>query len=104
MISIHKYMLEADDEQVISIKGCIKPLSVDEQHGKMVLYVMVETDSKQVFDINVSIRGTGHDATTVLDDEFLGTIKLHHGNIMFHVFWRLLKINNLLRIIKSQNE
>jgi len=81
---IYKYVLKAKDEQVIKIKGLAKVLSVAEQDNNIVLYAQVD-DNPHEYALAVDIVGTGHEYA--FQKEFLGTVKLHDGAIMFHIFY-----------------
>jgi len=88
---IFKYSLEVTDEQKISVPAGAVVLSVAEQKNNIVLYALVPTDNDPTITkiIDVRIVGTGH----VLqfdprDYKFIGTVNLHNGPLMFHVFYR----------------
>lgn len=90
MRKIFKYVLEAADLQVLELPGPSKVLSVHEQRGDMVLYAIVNEGGKNE-KVEVAIRGTGHIVDFDIDMyDFIGTVKLLEGQLMFHVFTRLL--------------
>jgi hypothetical protein len=105
MKKIFKYKLEAVDEQILELPRGSKILSVEEQNGDIVLYALVDSDaeSSKLFGMNsegkweeedsktsnsysIIIHGTGHPADDVDGYNFLGTVKLQGGLLMFHVF------------------
>lgn len=94
MITVFKYPLEPTDYQEIEIKGLMRVLSVEEQNEDIVLYAQVNTEPPrpeyQYDIIEVIILGTGHDRPELKEVgkwNFLGTVKLLEGNLMFHVFY-----------------
>jgi len=93
MKRIFKYPLKADDRQVIAIPKGSKVLSVIEQHEQIVLYALVEDSELAHTDLKVIIHGTGHPAYDVSDFEFVGSVKLCHGTLVFHVFCDRLEVD-----------
>jgi len=87
MMVIYKYVLKATDTQVIPIPCPNRILSVAEQHGNVVVYANVDIASTKMKDYTFQIRGTGHNADDLDGYKFLGTVKLHGGDLMFHVFY-----------------
>ncbi len=88
MKTIYKYTLESKDEQIVEIKGLTKLLSVVEQYGHIVLYALVDTEEDKIDKVEIAIRGTGHNADLIFSSvcDFIGTVKLDRGNLMFHIF------------------
>jgi hypothetical protein len=86
MYSICKYNLAIVDEQIVKIKGFVSILSVEEQYDGIVLYALVDiTPDLPEMEKTIFIHGTGHEFT--MDNKcFIGTVKLHEGWLMFHVF------------------
>lgn len=86
---VFKYPLDAVTYQFIRIPST-NILSVAEQGNNMVVYALVDTEIAPV-QYEFAVIGTGH---TILQDidayNFLGTVKLHDGKLMFHVFYRAL--------------
>lgn len=61
-------------------------ISTEEQHGCIVLYALVEPDTKTE-QRKVAVVGTGHWAPDwVSTKNFIGTVKMMGGTLMFHVF------------------
>ena len=85
MNSILKYTLETIDEQTIQIPQPAEILSVKEQNGNMVLYAIADLNKKAV-PIHIKIVGTGHPFEDFQVWNFIDTVKLLGGKIMFHVF------------------
>jgi hypothetical protein len=86
-MKIFKYILKAEDKQVLTLPLPAKILSVAEQFQNIVLYAMVYPDCRQgSVDRTIYIVGTGHDAEHLYDKTFIGTVKLAEGALMFHIF------------------
>lgn len=87
MKRIYKYELEVADNQIIDIPSNTL-LSAQEQNEKIVVYALVDTESistKYEFGIN----GSGNPITFDIENfDFLGTVKMYNGSLMFHVFYR----------------
>lgn len=91
MITIHKFPLEALDDQFIRIGGLIEVLSVESQREEIVLYVLRHDDIEDERGVSIRIVGTGHPMRKDdLEYKFLGTVKLLEGDLMFHVFYKKL--------------
>ena len=90
--SIWKFPLEVVDHQTVQVPSGSLVLSVAEQDNGIVLYTMVDTEIAGKELLTVYIYGTGHPIDTEDADRwsprnrFLGTVKLHDGALMFHVF------------------
>lgn len=84
---VFKYHLYAVTFQTINIPST-HILSVAEQDNSIVVYALVDTDIEPV-QYEFAVIGTGH---TILQDidayNFLGTVSLHNGGLMFHIFYR----------------
>jgi len=94
MKRIFKYPLEVEDHQILEIPSN-RLLSVQEQNGEVVVYAMVDT-VKPPIKYEFAINGTGNPVNFDADNfNFLGTVKLYNGSIMFHVFYRELKEETL---------
>jgi hypothetical protein len=83
---IFKYELEVTDEQQILLPEHARILSVQVQNGRLCLWALVNdgalTNRRRTF----RVVGTGH---PVPDNEylaFLGTVQMHGGALVFHVF------------------
>jgi hypothetical protein len=94
--TIWKYKLDIRDYQIIEIPRLdqIQVLSVANQNEEIVMYAIVDNaiPKDQIKNVDVRIFGTGHQMVTmvgtptVVDMRFVGTVKLHSGQLMFHVF------------------
>ena len=86
MKTIWKYDLETTDYQTLSIPLPAKILSVSNQGMQIVLYAEVNTESRLMRDVAVWMHGTGHERKALDTAEFIGTVKLMNGTLMFHVY------------------
>lgn len=88
MITIHKYPLVITGQQGVDIQGYMGCLSAKEQRGKLVLYVMVDTDSAlQCKTLSIRIVGTGNVAQTE-DYRFVNTVVMKDDARVWHIFIR----------------
>lgn len=86
MRRIFKYQLDVVDRQVVRAPRGWKPLSVGVQRDMVCIWASVDPDA-EVVDHVFWIHGTGHRAVAVeVGAEFLGTVLLHGGDLVFHVF------------------
>jgi hypothetical protein len=87
---IYKYPLEIKDDQYIKLPKGSRLLSACEQYENIVIYALVDDNAEDMEDYNFVIHGTGHYADDVFynDYQFLGTVKLRGGALIFHVFGR----------------
>lgn len=86
MKAVYKYTLGLNEIQEISFPVGAKILSVAEQRGKIVLYALVDPDETRRIQRIVRILGTGKEITHAFCLQFVGTVSLHGGNLMCHVF------------------
>lgn len=90
MKTIWKYKLKTINHQEIEVPTNTKVLSVKEQFGNIVLYVLVDTEVKKNEIIDVCVIGTGFEVNKDIVENytFLDTVKLLDGYLMFHVFYK----------------
>ncbi len=88
MKRVFKYPLQVADKQEIQLPASSKILSVEEQGGQLVLYALVNDTVKMMNTFVVIIHGTGHDADDTDGCDYVNTVKMYDGRIMFHVFIR----------------
>ena len=84
---IGKYTLEIRDEQILTLPIGSKILSAKEQFNTMVLYAIIDTEEEIKEFYFIRIYGTGHPFETPMYN-YLDTVKLQDGRIMYHVFYR----------------
>lgn len=87
MLRIFKYVFNPEPDPEILLPEGAQILSVKEQNEEVVLYALVDPD-KLINWRKFKIIGTGHPIMDGdLDDyDFIDTVKLHKGKLMFHVF------------------
>jgi hypothetical protein len=83
-LKVWKYELSLTDSQILSIPFGAKILSVQVQHGKPMLWALVETDNS-TDDYIIRTVATG-DLMNFAPKQFLGTIQLACGDLVFHIF------------------
>ena len=88
MKRVLKYTLQPVDKQELVLYAGSKILSVENQHENIVLYALVEDCVRGIETHTIIIHGTGHNANDTDGCDFVGTVKLHNGSLMFHVFAR----------------
>lgn len=86
MRTIHKYVLPIEDETFIAMPQNAKVLSVRVQRGLPVVWALVDprqrVHTKQWF----FVLGTGNPVDFDVTGDFLGTIQMHGGDLVFHVW------------------
>ena len=84
MLSIWKFGLPLSDRVEIEMPHGAQVLSVGVQRGNPCLWALVDAHRRQVHR-TFYVHGTGH---PVIDPDalFIGTIQLHGGALIFHVF------------------
>ena len=87
MKTIYKYYFPIQDEFYLEVPYGAKILTVQMQHSEAQIWALVDTDSEDVRFRGFRVLGTGHpfpDADTY--SQYVGTIQLHQGDLVFHVF------------------
>ena len=87
MKRILKYTLDIADYQELTLSENSKILSVANQRDSIVLYALTN-EELTTCTYSIIIHGTGHPANDVIGAQFIGTVSLHNGSLMFHVFAR----------------
>lgn len=88
MLTVHKFPLEVTESQTVEIPEDHRILSVDFQHGKIAMWVLLDPESEPT-DCQFEVYGTGHDiphAPNLL--RYIGTAsqELSLGPVAWHVF------------------
>ena len=83
--SIFKYILDAADVQEIQMPIGSTILSVGVQRDEICIWALIEPDAVKV-SRRIYICPTGREADGLQRVKFLGTVMLHAGNLVFHVF------------------
>ena len=82
---IWKYNLNIEDHQVIEMPQRARLLSVDVQRGVPRLWA--EVDQKAPLEKRrIWVMGTGNPLPKDLTFDFIGTLLLHDGELVLHVF------------------
>lgn len=84
--SIYKYPLKAQEHQELELPLGAQILSVQAQRNEICIWALVNTGTINTEIRRVSIYPTGRSSSSTLDREFLGTVQLHGGDLVFHVF------------------
>lgn len=88
MKRILKYTLDIVDYQELTLSENSKILSVVNQRDNIVLYALTSEPTTCTY--SIIMHGTGHPADDVIGAQFIGTVSLYNGSLMFHVFARRL--------------
>ena len=87
MITVWKYELDLVDHQAIELPSLSKPLHAGyDGEGKLVLWVLVNTDENELVKHGFRIAGTGHEISKPIPS-YLNTVTSHGGEFFWHVFW-----------------
>jgi len=85
---IYKYPLEIVDHQFLVLPEGAEILSVAEQNDYIVLYALVDEKETELDEIPIKIIGTGNPVENIEGYEFIGTVKIYGGKLVFHVFYQ----------------
>jgi hypothetical protein len=87
MLTIHKFTLAPTENGELKIRGFVKSLSVENQRESIVMYALIDLENLCITTVPYGIYGTGHELPDMARHwQFLGTVKLYGGDLMFHVF------------------
>lgn len=82
---IFKYTLQWSHSQNIKIPRVFRPLSVQLQRGEICLWALVDPEA-ELQDVDFFIVGTGHSASHVMVDYYVGTFQ--YGELVGHLFYQ----------------
>jgi len=82
------YDLETVNEQVIDLPYTAKIVSTGEEWGKIVIYVLKDSDEKVTVPVTVKLVQAGDNFDDFKKFSFIGTVKLSNFHRAWHVFWR----------------
>ncbi len=86
MKSIFKYPVNLENMQVIQLPRFSTPLSIQEQGGRFQMWALVDTEQPQR-DYLLHCYRTGHQVEELpIGHEFISTVQLHSGALVFHFF------------------
>lgn len=93
--TIYKYEIELQDDFEIQMPGKkAEVLDVQVQHGTPFIWALVNPGAtKETY--RFRLRGTGHDATSIIGWYYIGTFQIDGGDLVFHLFSeKQLKLQN----------
>lgn len=85
MKTIYKYHVPINDEFSLELPSGAKILCVGVQNNEPYIWVLVYSDY-EVIKRYFSWRGTGHDCSNVSSANYIGTVQLYNGQLVFHLF------------------
>lgn len=86
-MKIFKMTLKTTDTQVLQMPNGAKVLSLQVQHGKPQLWILVNENNSTMTQRKFVTHGTGNPINPAVDpSKFVGTYQLDGGNLVFHVF------------------
>ena len=83
--------LEIVDEQVIDLPCTAKILSAGEQWGKIVIYVLKDTDEKVMIPVTIKLIRTGDIFDNFKKFDFIDTVTIGNTHSVWHVFMEKLR-------------
>ena len=84
-MTVYKYLLGVNDMVTLDLPQGAEPLHVDVQGGRVWLWARVDPSQPEVPRV-FRIAGTGHDLGPANNAPHVGTVLLHDGRLVFHVF------------------
>lgn len=82
---VYKYVVDVADTVTVQMPHGAELLHLDMQMGLPCIWALVDTDQKEV-PHQFAWRGTGHDCSGLRADQHVGTVLLHSGRLVFHLF------------------
>ena len=89
MQTIWKTQLRATDVQEVELPVGAEILCAREQYETICIWYRCDPHAAEKQKRLIAICGTGHDAPDPDDGRYLGTVPLHGGTLIFHVFEKL---------------
>ena len=90
METIWKFDVPIGDEISVKMPKGAKLLSVQAQHDMPCVWALVDSSDK-IGTRKFAWRGTGHLSAALTREMYVGTIQLHGGSLIFHLFDRGFK-------------
>lgn len=84
-MTIFKYTLDGSPVTISLPRGA-KILSVAEQNERVVLWAMVDPKELALQERVIQIFGTGHPIEDAESLTFIGTVLMHKGKLVWHIF------------------
>lgn len=88
MKTIYKYPLEFLPEQTIEMSIGFQILDIQKQHAVPCIWALVDNDNIPLY-VKIYIYGTGEEIKQT-DLNYIGTYQSAEGNLVFHVFYKIL--------------
>lgn len=87
MFTIWKFPLEMVDIQVVQMPHNSEILCAQMQNDKVCVWARVDNaETQPSHKVMFYVHGTGHAATSPTS-KYLGTVQMHDGALVYHVFW-----------------
>lgn len=86
MMKVFKYPLEIKDEVSVPMPLGAKILTVQSLNNKPCIWAAVDPSTTYMEMRKFRIAGTGHPIADSTVDGYIGTVQLHGGMLVFHVF------------------
>lgn len=83
--SIYKYPIDITDEQAVYMPKGSTILHVAEQQGRVCLWAMVDPGAKTATR-RILVFGTGHPCDDAIGMNYVGSVLIAGGQLVFHVF------------------
>ena len=90
MNRIYKYPVEYTSRQTLILPRGTKPISAINQRDEIVVYAVVDTDEVEQDCFEIVVQPTGASFDDINAYQFLGSVALHDGRYVFHIFYRQL--------------
>lgn len=86
-LSVWKYPVVANDYLFVQMPQGAQPLHFDMQGSNhLCLWALVDTDQQVMRTFKFRMAGTGHPINDDLNLEFINTVLIHGGEVIFHFF------------------
>ena len=82
--TVYKYPLIVDDVQTVTLPVGAKIICIKEQHGDLCLWALVDPNETRTEAVKIRCAGTGHPIEE--DVEYIDTVMLRSGYLVFHFF------------------
>ena len=84
---IHKYPIEIEPEQTLSVPGGVRFLDIAIQHQRICVWALRELEDDSPRDLDIKLVGTGHEIPDTILDNWTYWKTIHvHDNLVLHVF------------------
>jgi len=86
MKRVYKYPLDIQDEVVVMMPKGARVLSVQVQNGRPCLWAAVDPNKMTLEERWFRIAGTGYPVEDSIIENYIGTVQMYEGKLVFHVF------------------